>query len=282
MNQPQIKDHPDRSGFDQYYQTKGGELSGITEPAAFIKAYEKRNRPFHQGGGLKGHAQQLAVRTLINRCAELGRRPEDATVVDCGYGRGSLSIYLACKGFNVIGVDISETARANATATASNVGNISTHCRFLAENLEKTSIENESVDFIIGFGALHHFIKYPGVPAEFRRIMKQGAEAYFVDAFGENRLFHIFHDKKEMERLGDVILNKPLIEEYFQDFEISLTPADWFTMFDKLWLTLLPKPFTPAIRMLSRLNFAIDRMIPEKSRLALYLSGTCLTRIRRP
>ena len=281
MEQAQLDDQPDRSGFNQHYQEKVSDLTGITDPEAYIKAFEKRNRPFHQGGRLKGYAQRLALRTLFDRCAELNLDYKDITVVDCGYGRGALSVYLACKGFNVIGVDISETARSNATEMASKIGTVNEHCRFLAENLENTSIDENSVDFIVGYGALHHFIKYPGVPSEFQRIMKPGAEAYFVDAFGENRLFHLFHNKEEMQRLGDVILNKKLIENYFSNFDLTLTPTDWFTMLDKLWFKLLPRRFAPMVRKVSKVSFSLDRLIPEGSRLALYLSGVCFTRIRK-
>ena len=232
--------HPDKTGFDQYYKTKGSGLEGITDPLKYISAFEARCQPFYKGGRLKGYAQGQAIQQLLSRCEALGIKPEDATVVDTGYGRGALSIYLACKGFNVIGVDISETAKDRATEFARQL-HLGDRCQFLAENLEHTSIQDGSVDFIFGFGALHHFIKYPGVPAEFRRIMKSGAEAFFVDAFGENRLFHVFHDKESMEKLGDVILNRKLVYDYFPEFEVTITPTDWFTMLDKLWLKVLPR-----------------------------------------
>jgi hypothetical protein len=282
MNQTQLDKHPDRSGFDGFYGKNVRDASRITDCKAYVKVYEKRLRPLCRGGSFRGYAQGLALQTLFDRCAELGADYRDVTVLDCGYGRGDLSLYLACKGFNVVGVDISETARINATEMADNIESVGERCRFLAESLEKTSIDDRSVDFVVGINALHHFIKYQGVPAEFRRIMKPSAEAYFVDGFGENPLYRVFHDKEKMERLGDVVLNKKLIEDYFVEFQLTLTPTDWFSMIDKMLLRLLPKSLSPAIRKLSLVSYALDRMIPKRSRLALYLSGVCFTKIRNP
>ncbi len=179
----------------------------------------------------------------------------------------------------MIGVDISESARTCAEELAKRL-NVASNCTFLAENLEQLSVEDNSVDFIIGHGALHHFIKYNGVPAEFLRIMKVNAEGFFADAFGENKFYHLFHDKEKMERLGDVSLSKQLVSDYFSDFEVKLLPVDWFVMLDKLYQKILPKPFNPAIRKLSKLHFHLDRKMPE-TRLTLYLSGSVLTSIRK-
>ena len=276
-----IEKKSDKEGFNRYYRTQKSNLNGITETIDYVVAFEERNQPYYEGGRLKGYAQFLATKSIFTRCDELGLSPSDVTIVDTGYGRGALSVYLASKGYNVIGVDISETARKRASELASKL-NIGDRCKFLAENLEHTSIDSNSVDFVIGFGALHHFIKYPGVPAEFQRIMKEGAEAYFVDAFGENKLFHIFHDREKMDALGDVILNKNIITDYFSDFELTITPTDWFTMVDKLWQKILPKGFSRLIRSLSKINFMLDRLIPNHSRIALYFSGVVISKIRKP
>ena len=91
-------------------------------------------------------------------------------------------VYLSCLGFRVIGVDVSAEGCALAVRLAERLG-VDENCTFLAESLEHIALEDNSVDFIIGIGTLHHFIKYGGVPAEFLRIMKDKARGFFVDPF---------------------------------------------------------------------------------------------------
>ncbi len=84
-----------------------------------------------------------------------------------------------------------------------------------------------------------------------------------------------------MERLGDVILTKSLVMDYFKGFKTEIVPTDWFVMFDKLYLRLLPKIFDSIIKKVSKIHFWLDRKISPKSRIALYLSGTILTKIEK-
>jgi hypothetical protein len=112
--------------------------------------------------------------------------------------------------------------------------------------------------------------------------MRNGAWGFFADSFGEFRGYHIFHNKKKMKHLGDVILKKNLILDYFHLFEVKITPTDWFVMWDKLDRILWPKWTRPFQRRVSRARFALDRMVPARSRLALYFAGSVLTEIRLP
>ena len=68
--------------------------------------------------------------------------------MDAGCGFGELSIYLACKGFNVVGVDISFEACRSATQASKKVG-VSKKCTFLAESLDDLSVADSCIDFII-------------------------------------------------------------------------------------------------------------------------------------
>jgi len=111
--------------------------------------------------------------------------------------------------------------------------------------------------------------------------MKNGARGFFADSFGENVIYHLFHDKRKMERLGDVILKKKLIIEYFKDFKVEITPTDWFTMLDKLYGKIMPTGLESIRRKQSRLHFAIDRRIPATNRIALMLAGAVMTSIQK-
>jgi hypothetical protein len=85
-----------------------------------------------------------------------------------------------------------------------------------------------------------------------------------------------------MERLGDVILTKRLVDEYFAGFELELVPTDWFSMFDKLGQRLVGARGNRLLKRTARITHAVDRLIPQRSRVALYFSGSLLTCIRKP
>ncbi|UCD20566.1 MAG: methyltransferase domain-containing protein [archaeon] len=72
--------------------------------------------------------------------------------LDVGCGEGYHSIYLAKKGFEVTGIDLSEKAIEYAKSNAKKVG---VNIKFIAmdaTNLEKL---NEKFDFVLGWGFLH-------------------------------------------------------------------------------------------------------------------------------
>jgi len=270
----------DKAGYDEYYDVEEPvDGLGIHSKEDYIAYYNRTAiTPFCRGGTFKGYPKGLAIQMLINSAEEKGIDRSEITVMDAGCGVGKLSVYLACIGFNVIGVDISVKGCQKGQYLAEAVG-VSGSCIFKAESLEKVTVDDDSVDFIIGSASLHHFIKYDGVPPEFKRVMRNGAKGFFTDAFSENPLYRIFHNREKMDRLGDVLLNKRLVEEYFSDYKVSLTPTDWFVMLDKLYVKVFPKSMKPMLRKVSKLHYWIDRCIPRRSRLALFLSGTILTQI---
>lgn len=271
----------DRDGYNKVYRNKLSRLSVACGAAEYVSLYERSGlSPYFMGGGTKGFVRGLATRTLLAKVRQSGLAPSDVTVLDAGAGLGELSVYLACRGFNVVGVDISESGIAAARQLAARIG-VSDRCKFVATSLEHTGEVEESIDYIIGHASLHHFIKYGDIPDEFLRILKTGGECFFADSFGENRIYHLFHNKKEMEDLGDVILDRDLIQDYFRGFEVTLTPTDWFVMLDKLFQKILPSSMDPAIRRMSRIWFRLDRLIPADASLSLTLCGAVMTRVRK-
>ncbi|MGH2537657.1 MAG: class I SAM-dependent methyltransferase [Candidatus Promineifilaceae bacterium] len=274
-------DKPDLSGHNALYAAGAGRLAGATDKAAFTRAYEREHMaPFHAGGSTKGYVRGLATRRLLADAARSGRRLAELRVLETGSGRGELALYLAGRGFQVIGVDLSQVGCRAAGQLAERL-ELASQCRFVAADLAHLPLAAGSVDFVIGHAALHHFIKYPGVPAELERVMRPGASGCFADAFGQNRLYHLFHDRARMARLGDVSLTAAMIGRYFAAFGLELRPTDWFVMLDKLYLRLAPASFEPFLRRLSRLHFWLDRRLPAGRRPLLALSGSVLTVIHK-
>lgn len=270
--------HVDREAYRSFYDS---EPSAPRKPEAFRSFFERTQmRHFAQGGVTKGYVRGLAVYGLLAAAARLERPAANIHVLDTGCGAGNLSAYLGLRGFHVTGVDVSESATRVSAKLADDVG-VSTQVDFLTESLEQLSLADSSVDFVIGHGALHHFIKYERVPSELLRVLKPGGEGFFADGFGENRAYHLFHDREQMARLGDVILDRDLIRNYFSDFEVELTAADWFSMLDKLYERAAPPSARPLLRAVSRAHQVADQAISKSGR-GLRLAGSVMTHIKAP
>ena len=269
----------DKAGYNAHY--KGQELTSAGTKDEFLQGFkDEKLTPFFQGGHTKGYVLGLATKSLMEAIDTTGKQASDVTILDAGSGSGKLSAYLACQGYNVVGVDISEEGCAIAEGLAKSL-DASKRCSFRAESLESIGLSDSCIDFVIGHASLHHFVKYEGVASELYRLLKPGGQGFFADSFSENKLYHVFHDKEKMERLGDVSLTRTLITDYFGQFEVELVPTDWFVMLDKFYLKLLPKSAKPMLRRLSKAHFWLDRRVPRTSRLALALSGSVMTKIRK-
>lgn len=271
-------DKTDKSGYDAEY--KDQEIGHLENRQSFVNSFELSLQPFAKGGGTKGYVRQIATNKLLAAADALDRPYSEITVLDAGSGLGGLSVYLASKGFRVYGIDISESGCQGAQRLAERM-ELDGSCTFLAESLESISVPNESIDFVIGHASLHHFIKYDGVSEEFRRVLKPAGQGFFADAFGENKIYRLFHDKEKMIRLGDVSLTREMVTDYFKGFDVEIIPTDWFVMLDKLYLRLFRGTAQPVIRSLSGLHFWLDRRIPRTSSLALRMAGSIATVIRK-
>ncbi|MCD4759984.1 class I SAM-dependent methyltransferase [archaeon] len=76
-------------------------------------------------------------------------------VLDVGCGEGFYAIYLASKGFDVTGIDISENAIKLAKENATKQG---VKIKFMALDVDDLDIINDKFDFVFEWAILHHII----------------------------------------------------------------------------------------------------------------------------
>ena len=273
--------NPDRVEYNTVYASQGRSRLDTRSIDAYKRSFEKTFlAQIHDGGFEQAELRCEGLACVIAAADKLNRPRDQITILDAGCGIGRFAIYMACLGFNAVGVDISDEGIRIARELAASLG-LKAKCKFLAESLESMSLDDQSVDVVFGYGALHHFIKYENVPRELDRVMGPKSRAVFMDSFGENRLYHLFHDKAKMRRLGDVVLTKRLITDYFKDSDVKLIPVDWLSMVHKLLHRYLPSSVDPLTRRVARLTWHLDRHIPNEGRLALWLSGSVLTIVEK-
>ncbi len=103
------------------------------------------------------YEKPMAVWTQENPPEELVELVESGKikpckVIDIGCGEGFYSIYLASKGFDVLGIDISENAIKYAKENAKKKG---VNVRFITMDLYNLSELKEKFDFVLEWAILH-------------------------------------------------------------------------------------------------------------------------------
>jgi SAM-dependent methyltransferase len=105
-------------------------------------------------------------------------------VLDCGCGRGHVSVMLAKRGARVTAFDTAEgeleTAKSLAHANSVRV-------TFLREPFEDLSLPDESFDLLFGTFVLHH-VDLSRACQQIRRVLKPGGRAVFIENSALNPL----------------------------------------------------------------------------------------------
>lgn len=83
------------------------------------------------------------------------RKISPCKTIDIGCGEGFYSIYLASKGFDVIGIDISERAIQYAKENAASRG---VNVRFVAMDIADLEQLNEKFDFVLEWALMHQIM----------------------------------------------------------------------------------------------------------------------------
>ena len=110
---------------------------------------------------------------------EIVQKIGSGTIIDLGSGTGYLAIEIAKKapGLKVYGIDLSKEMIRIARRHSKGIRNV----RFEFGNAAKLPFKDESIDFIVSTGSLHHWKKPAKVFDECYRVLKRGKEAWIYD-----------------------------------------------------------------------------------------------------
>jgi 2-polyprenyl-3-methyl-5-hydroxy-6-metoxy-1,4-benzoquinol methylase len=137
-------------------------------------------------------------------------------VLDYGCGSGTLGMYLSLCGAQVSGFDLSGEAIRVANEMARRYG---LSAQFEQADAEDLRYGDDFFDLVIGFGVLHHVIKYPRASSQLRRILKPRAKAIFVETLWDNPAINLVRRfTTEDEEAGDAHLTQANIREFAQYF----------------------------------------------------------------
>jgi len=147
----------------------------------FIRDMQKRREAIPTPGAIFYNAipAKLLKEAGKKIAQDVTDRIEDGTLIDLGSGTGYLSIEIARRAprLKVYGIDLSEKMVEIARKHAEGIANV----RFEIGNVAELPFEDNSIDFIISTGTLHHLKRPAKVFDECYRVLKAGKAAWIYD-----------------------------------------------------------------------------------------------------
>jgi len=130
--------------------------------------------------------------------------------LDVCSGAGTNAVYLAQKGFDVTGIDISQTATKYAEKRAKEAG-VSRRCKFFSGDVTGQTLPKNKFDFIFDRGCYHHIAKEdkPKFAKTIREFLKKGGK-YFLSCFSDKN-----------PSLEKDVSKKEIMENFSEYFEIG-------------------------------------------------------------
>lgn len=188
-------------------------------------------------------------------------------VLEVGCGMGVVSVVMAKRGAHVIGIDVSagmiDLARRNVELHG--VADRTEHHVMMAEELD---LPDESVDLVFGFVSLHHL--QPTLAAkEFRRVLRPGGRAVFVDPLAGSRLLaraRAMVPVACLESPGGGALAPEDVAEVARHFDsYSIKHFECLARFDRVLR------WDPLVRALYRFDARMLAAFPPMRRLSRYV-----------
>ena len=114
-------------------------------------------------------------------------------VLDFACGSGENGIFAAQCGATVVGIDISPEGVENANLNAEQ-GGVADRCCFEFMDGENMTFEDNTFDFGVEYGALHH-VELDAALSELARVIKPGGEMICVEAMRHNPVIHAYRKR---------------------------------------------------------------------------------------
>ncbi|MEA1964832.1 MAG: methyltransferase domain-containing protein [Candidatus Aerophobetes bacterium] len=151
----------------------------------FIRDVQKRYEAIPTPGAIVYNATAAKILRKPERkiAEDIVEKMGSGTILDLGSGTGYLSIEIAKRAtsLKVYGVDLSKGMVKIARHHAKGVEN----AQFEFGNVADLPFEDDSIDFIVSTGSLHHWRKSVKVFDECYRVLKSGKEAWIYDGCAE-------------------------------------------------------------------------------------------------
>ena len=150
------------------------------------KAYYGNKIPVYSGY-FDYEAESFFKKAYIKFSQLLGN-VEGKKVLDVGCGKGGLSFFLANKGANVIGIDLSKNFIEFCKETAKKLQLLPD---FKEMNAQIPDFPDESFDIIVGSRIIHHLPDNKLFFRECKRLLKEGGYIVFIEPLKKNPIVEL-------------------------------------------------------------------------------------------
>ena len=145
---------------------------------------------------------------------------------------------------------------------------------FSCADASRLPYDDESFEVVVGIGALHHTIKYPGTAEELHRVMRPGAIALFAETLEGGWLLRLARrwTMRGAADAGDVLLTEPMVRDWAARFsDVRVDRYKLLLMAAKLGLP------SRALRVLHRIDVTLFAIAPFTRRWC----GECMITLRK-
>ncbi len=239
-------------GFERIADTHAA--AQVKDLESLVKDKEKFNYYF---SNMKYYAITAASEDYKHAWLDKHCTSRSTKILDFACGNGENGIYAATCGADCTGVDISPEGVDNANRNAKKFG-VEERCRFVVMDGEHMTFADNTFDFAVEYGALHH-VDLDVALAELARVLKPGAQMMCVEALRHNPLIHWYRKRTPHLRTEwevDHILGVESLEvmrKHFSKVEVRF--------FHLAALALVPLRKTFLFPMLLPIFNAIDRVL---------------------
>lgn len=188
------------------------------------------------------------------------------TVLDFACGSGENGILAASFGATVLGMDISPEGVENANLNARQSG-VAQRCRFEVMDGENMTYADDTFDYAVEYGALHH-VELNAAMRELARVIKPGGEMICIEALRHNPVIHAYRKRTPHLRTAwevDHILgveSLDVMRKYFGRVEARF--------FHLTALAAVPFRKTFLFKPMRAIFDAVDRLILRNQQLGKY------------
>lgn len=165
---------------DTHASAKIGNLSDLIKDKKRFKHFFS-NMKFYS---ITDSSEKFKREWLARRC-----KP-GVKILDFACGNGENALFAAGCGAQAFGIDISPEGIANASKNAAEL-NLADLCNFKSMDGENMEFKDNSFDFGVEYGALHH-VDLPKALGELARVLKPSGEMICIEALRHNPLIHAY------------------------------------------------------------------------------------------
>jgi SAM-dependent methyltransferase len=163
-------------------------------------------------------------------------------VLEYGCGKGDFAFWLVSRGASVCGIDLSDFNVRQCRENAARQNCDPELCSFAVMDAHQLSLPDNSFDFVVGNGILHH-LELSLAMKEVSRVLKPGGKALFQEPLGDNPLLRAYRKFAGIHTVDERPLIKADIEYLKTEWKVRPKYTGLVTFPVALLTSIILRPY---------------------------------------